>query len=157
MNFLNFEILQLQVVMKKLFGYLVIHMAIVLFIALIPLIFLGEHAISHEHKRSMIDGVLLFKYILIFGICLLIFNIVRGHKKFFQKDIPQVLTIITTILFLSITIGLILGVVFPEHVRYGISARSPHPIYEINSLATYIPMGIGTFISLILFGKHLSK
>lgn len=143
--------------MKKFAGVSITVIAITIFMALIPLIIFGEDSISSNRERSYLTGNFLFVYILIFGICCLIFEVVTKAKKYFEQDLPKVYVTIAYILICSIITGGLLGLFIPKQMQPS-SADDPFQFYyEFNFLATFIPMGIGAFVSLLIYGNHLSK
>lgn len=151
--------------MKKLIGFIITTMAITLFLALIPLIFVGDASIIpsanetpyfHLAKGSYLTGNFLFTYIILAGIFFILYKVIINYRKYFNKDLHKIYSTIANIIFWSILLGGILGIIFPKH-SYPCYSETSTYCYEINFLVTLIPILIGIFVSLIVFGKYLSK
>jgi hypothetical protein len=151
--------------MKKLIGFIITTLAITLFLALIPLIFVGDESIIssanettyfHLAKGSYLTGNLLFTYVLIFGIFLILYKVIINFRKYFNKDLHKIYLTIANIIFWSIILGGILGIFFPKH-SYPCYSETSTYCYEFNFLFTLTPIIIGIFVSLVVFGKYLSK
>ena len=142
--------------MKKFIGTSIIVLAITIAIAIIPLVIFGNDEISRDHDQFL-TGTILFYYILVLGICFLIFYVVSKYNKITDKDLPKVYQSITYIIISGIIIGGFIGLFLPKEMRSS-SGMDPFPYYyEFNTMGLLIPIGLGVIISLIIYGNYISK
>ena len=140
--------------MKKIIGVSIIILTISIAIGLIPLIIFGNHTVDPE---SFVTGIISFFYIVVFGICILSFDIVMNFKKYTKTELPKVYQTITLILISSIIAGGLFGYSFPLKLSSPYALTPIQYFYEFNPVSHFIPIGVGIVASLIVYGKYLLR
>jgi len=135
---------------KKTIGTIIIGIAVTFAVSLIPLLIFRDQPatgnfLGHPYHVQL-EGTSLFKNLLCIGLSIVTLIALRNSKNIIKKFFyPALIGVIAGILF---------GIIIPVR-QHGGSFGSE--VYEFNKVLFYVFLGIGSFISLIMLGTHLTK